>query len=188
MKLHVGCGKSPRAGFVNIDITPLPGVDVVCDLEQKLPFEDNTFEEIYCSHVLEHIKNALGLMEELHRISKVGATAIFRVPYGSSDIAWEDPTHVRPYFLNSFDYFGQWIYRKADYGYKGDWVTKERHLRLDPDYKDVALKELAVLIKTGRNVVREMIVRLEAIKPIRPFGEGKDPLAVGKIEVSFEDK
>jgi hypothetical protein len=46
-------------------------------------------------------------MEELHRIAKPNAKVVFKVPYGSSDRAFEDPTHVRQYFLHSFDYFCQ---------------------------------------------------------------------------------
>lgn len=37
-------------------------------------------------------------MEELHRIAKQDAIFTCRVPYGSSDDAYEDPTHVRQFF------------------------------------------------------------------------------------------
>lgn len=34
-------------------------------------------------------------MNELHRIANQIAKAVFKVPYGSSDSAFEDPMHVR---------------------------------------------------------------------------------------------
>ena len=31
-KLNLGCGKDIREGFTNVDIRPLPGVDIVADV------------------------------------------------------------------------------------------------------------------------------------------------------------
>lgn len=61
------------------------------------------------------------MMQELHRIAKPGAKANFRLPNGASDDAFEDPTHVKQYFLQSFGYFSQPYYWRSDYGYRGDW-------------------------------------------------------------------
>ena len=45
---------------VNMDIVPNHGVDIVADLEEKLPFADDRFDEIYADNVLEHVKNLDG--------------------------------------------------------------------------------------------------------------------------------
>lgn len=128
-RLNIGCGRNILAGWINIDSAILPGVDVVADLEQcvrqPLPFPDSSCDEFLLSHVLEHVRNALGLMQELHRIAKPDAKIVIRTPHGSSDDAWDDPTHVRPYFPNSFNYFSQLAYWRADYGYRGDWELKK---------------------------------------------------------------
>ena len=55
-KLNVGCGKDIRPDFVNLDVAPLPGVDVVHDLTRKpWPFEDKRFDHIELINVLEHL-------------------------------------------------------------------------------------------------------------------------------------
>ncbi|QXE21253.1 hypothetical protein B5S50_12880 [Clostridium sp. 001] len=159
-------------GWINLDLIKLPGVDVAANLDEcanvKLPFEDDYFEEFYASHLIEHIKNPLSMMQELHRIAKPNAKAIFRCPYGSSDEAFEDPTHVRQYFLNSFGYFGQPFYWRADYGYRGDWKVKRLILTVDKNkYEGVEPYKVLEEVNKFRNVVREMIVELIAIKPIR---------------------
>ena len=116
MNLNLGCGRNPIDGYVNLDRQALPGVDVVHDLERfPLPFDDDTFDEILGVDLIEHITDALGLMAELWRIAKPGCVCTFALPYGSSDDAWEDPTHVRPYFLNSWMYFAQPTYYRAQY-------------------------------------------------------------------------
>jgi hypothetical protein len=166
-------------GWWNLDRTPGPGV-TVCDIEQDvLPFTADSVEEMLLSHVLEHIKDPLGLMENLYRVAKPGCRLVVRCPYGSSDDAWEDPTHVRPYFMNSFLYFSQPAYWRADYGYRGDWQVRTVTLRI-PDAlttghqgRPLDAREMLDLIAHERNIVTEMIAELEAIKPAR---EGKREL------------
>ncbi len=167
MRLNVGCGRSPLAGWVNLDSAALPGVDVVADLESPLPFEDDSVTEIAASHVLEHIRGPLALMQELHRIAKPGALATFRTPYGSSDDADEDPTHVRRYFWGSWGYFSQPHYWRADYGYRGDWELSDVVLVVAQEFKGKSWEETFRGVQERRNVVTEMVAKLRAVKPIR---------------------
>lgn len=187
-KLHLGCGRNILNGWINLDCVDASGVDVVCDLDScrnnPLPFQDNYIEEFYASHLIEHIKNPLPLMEELYRIAKPGAKAVFKCPYGSSDEAYEDPTHVRQYFLSSFGYFSQPFYWRADYGYRGDWNTEKITLLVDKErYEGKKAEEIMKDINSYRNVVREMIVELKAIKPIR--NQYKELQIQPKIEISL---
>ena len=169
LKLNLGCGRLPIPGWVNLDSAALPGVDVVADLETgTLPFEDDSVAEIHASHVLEHIHNSLPLMQELHRIARPGALATFRVPYGSSDDADEDPTHVRRYYWRSWAYFSQPQYWRADYGYRGDWEVQEVVLTVIQELKGKSWEETFRAVRERREVVKEMVATLKAIKPPRP--------------------
>ena len=171
-RLHLGCGRTILPGWVNLDMMPGNGVDVVADLDRcsevPLPFEDDSFDAFLASHLFEHLRNPLPFMQELHRIAKPGAKAIFRVPYGSSDDAMEDPTHVRLCFLQTFGYFSQPYYWRADYGYRGDWKTS--HIRLTVSkkrYHGKAPQDVMADVMRLRNVVQEMTLELVAVKPIR---------------------
>jgi SAM-dependent methyltransferase len=171
-RLHLGCGKTILDGWINLDSVPLEGVDVVADLDQcdtvPLPFADASIDEFFASHVIEHLHYPLAFMQELHRIAKPDARAVFHVPYGSSDDAFEDPTHVRPYFLNSFQYFSQPFYWRADYGYRGDWLTEVIQLLVDKEtHQGKTVEQVMREVNTYRNVVKEMIVELKAVKPAR---------------------
>jgi len=105
-KLNLGCGRDIKDGYVNVDCADLPGVDVIMDLEKfPYPFKDNTFDEIICNHVLEHLSDLCKTMEESHRICKNGALIKIRVPYFSNPEHHNDPTHKRKFTYNTFEYF-----------------------------------------------------------------------------------
>jgi SAM-dependent methyltransferase len=169
MKVNLGCGRNPRVGWVNVDRVRLTGVDVVADLDDcstaPLPFDDNSVDEILGVDLIEHIARPLPLMQELWRISAPGAVCTFVLPYGTSDDAWEDPTHVRPYFVGSWGYFGQPFYWRADYGYRGDWETASVTLAVDHELEP---GEQMARVQMLRNVVSRQEVRLTACKPARP--------------------
>jgi len=106
-KLNLGCGKKIKEGYVNLDLHQLPGVDIVADIEKTLPFENNSFDEIYTEHVLEHIENLNALLGELHRITKKGGIIKIFVPHFSNFGAYTDPTHKRFFGYFTMDYFSE---------------------------------------------------------------------------------
>lgn len=106
--LHIGCGRHKIPGAVGLDITPLPGVDVVLDLDkEKLPFAENTFDEVYAHHVLEHLRNLADVLGELHRVCKPGAIIDILVPYYTCVGAFGDPTHVRFFTYRTLEHFAE---------------------------------------------------------------------------------
>jgi predicted SAM-dependent methyltransferase len=53
LRVNVGCGHIPLAGYLNTDMRDLPGVDVVADAA-GLPFDPGTVAEVHSAHLLEH--------------------------------------------------------------------------------------------------------------------------------------
>jgi SAM-dependent methyltransferase len=72
---------NPRA-MVKMDIT-------------DIHFPDQSFDVIYCSHVLEHVPDDRKAMREFHRVLKNKGWAILLVPITAS-VTFEDPTIVDP--------------------------------------------------------------------------------------------
>lgn len=169
VRLNLGCGRDIRAGWVNVDSQPGDGVDLVVDFDNQptLPFPDDSADHFEGSHVLEHLHRPLPFMQELWRVAKPGATARFRVPYGSSDDADEDPTHVRRMFLNSWRYFEQPAYWRASYGYRADWKPVRVTLFIRPPFDELDDEQVQAAVRYSRNVVAEMVADLVAVKPAR---------------------
>ena len=80
--LHIGCGDVilPKP-FENLDTRDMVGVDHVSEAF-PLPFEDNTFELVYASHVLEHFTRGetQSVLNEWVRVLKPGGTIRLSVP------------------------------------------------------------------------------------------------------------
>ena len=110
MKLHLGCGNDKRKSYVNCDISKDVKPDKVVDLEKKLPFKTNSVDEILANHVLEHVKNFVKAMHEMHRVCKRGALIKIRVPFYSAWGQFNDPTHVRFFTPFTFNYFSKGNY------------------------------------------------------------------------------
>lgn len=189
-KLHLGCGRNIMANWVNLDFVEGPGIDVLANLDEcatnPLPFNDDMFDEVYASHLIEHIKNPLPMLQELHRVCVDGAKATFRCPHGSNDDAFEDPTHYRQYFANSFIYFSQPAYWRADYGYRGDWQPETVQLVVEGSkWRQATPQDLIFAVENFRNVVIELVVTMRAIKPIRDAK--RELLIVPTPEIVFKD-
>lgn len=183
MKVNLGCGHNPIDGYINVDRIPLPGVDVVADLDDRdkvtLPFDDDSVDEFAAIDLVEHIVHPLPMFQELWRCAKPGAAFVTSMPYGSSDDAWEDPTHVRPWFMGSWRYLSQPIYYRADYGYTADWEVDR--ITLDVGDTGQSDEELFAQTMILRNVIDRQHVQLSAVKPARP----RDPSLLRLPQVKF---
>lgn len=103
MKLNIGCGRNILEGYVNLDIIDYGG-NKIHDLNSfPYPFDDNTFNEIIASHILEHLNSFHNTISELYRISKPGATIKIFVPFFLNTKYFGDPDHKIPFSIRSFD-------------------------------------------------------------------------------------
>lgn len=80
--LHIGCGSNilPKP-FENLDIRELEGVDHISEVF-PLKFDDNVFDLVYSSHVLEHFEKSKTqeIINEWVRVLKPGGTLRLSVP------------------------------------------------------------------------------------------------------------
>jgi len=69
-----GVGSIPLEGFINVDIRPQKGVDVVCDIRGLFRWKDNSVEEIRASHIIEHftVEEIPIILKEWHRVLMPG--------------------------------------------------------------------------------------------------------------------
>jgi SAM-dependent methyltransferase len=106
MKINLGCGQRIKTGWVNCDIHPLPGVDVVMNVDEyPWPWENDSVEHILASHLFEHVSKPVEFVLESWRILKPGGVLKIICPHWTSENAFTDPTHVRFVTDRTFDYW-----------------------------------------------------------------------------------
>ena len=101
--LHI----APELCFMKI-FDGLPNIDyITADIESPLakvkmdvhdiPFEANSFDVVFCNHVMEHVENDIKAMSEIYRVLKPGGWAIIQSPvYQELKQTIEDPTITDP--------------------------------------------------------------------------------------------
>jgi predicted SAM-dependent methyltransferase len=80
-KLHLGCGYHRMAGWLNCDLDPMRDA-IILDVTRPYPFAENTFDFIYCEHMIEHIPYSGGraMLEESYRVLKPGGRLRIATP------------------------------------------------------------------------------------------------------------
>jgi SAM-dependent methyltransferase len=129
VNLNLGCGDQRLLGYTGLDILVRNGVDVVCDLNNPLPFANSTIDHICTKSLLEHIDNLEGLLAELLRVLKPDGTLYIYVPHWSNPFYYSDYTHRRFSGLVTFDYFAN---------------PPQQRFRSVPVYTNLRLKTVSV--------------------------------------------
>jgi SAM-dependent methyltransferase len=105
--LDLGCGRRKSPGAIGLDLNPLPGVDVVADVQGGLPFAGDSFTEARLRHLVEHVPDLVKLMAEVHRVCRPGALVRILTPHFSAAASYRDPTHIHHLSARSFEFFCQ---------------------------------------------------------------------------------
>jgi SAM-dependent methyltransferase len=115
--LDVGCGESPFYplflqtinSYVKTDVLTSPGGPDLYSEISALPFKDNTFDTILCTHVLEHVYDPFCAFHEMKRALRRGGVIIIGTPL----IYW---IHEAPVdYLRYTKYFYQKIAKMYDF-------------------------------------------------------------------------
>src|ERR1039458_8172909 len=94
VRIDLGCGTNKQNGFIGVDRYPLPGVDAIADMNEPLPFRDDSVDLLVASHSLEHVNNLLATMKEVYRICKHGAQLCLIAPYSEQKLNLANPYHT----------------------------------------------------------------------------------------------
>ncbi len=73
-----------------------PLADVHMDVHH-MPFDNNTFDVVFCNHVMEHVTDDIKAMKEILRVLTPGGWAIIQSPQDDKlEVTFEDPTIATP--------------------------------------------------------------------------------------------
>ena len=80
MHLWIGGAGLQLPGFINVDVAPVPGVDVASNAA-RLPFPSGSVDSIACPALLEHVEDPARVVTEMFRVLKPGGETQVVVPF-----------------------------------------------------------------------------------------------------------
>jgi SAM-dependent methyltransferase len=107
--LDIGCGTKPYKELFTVD--EYIGLDIDSENSRtrgiadyfydgnSFPFENESFDAILCSQVLEHVFNPEDFLNEINRVLRPGGKALFTVPF-----VWDE--HEQPHDYARYSTFG----------------------------------------------------------------------------------
>ena len=129
-----------------------PIADVKADII-NLPFNDNSFDVIFCNHVLEHIQDDTKAMKELFRVMKKGGMGIFQVPQDlNRDVTFEDNSITDP--KERAKIFGQYDHVRV---YGRDYFDKLRSIGFNVEEVNYSQKISSELLSRYRLMEGELL-------------------------------
>ncbi len=134
-KIDLACGPQNKPGYVHHENVGtkklLPHVDVEHDLNVfPWPWKDGEFEEVRAEDIVEHLPSLMPFMDECWRILSKGGKLFVRTPSWDAEFSHIDPTHIRLYALDTFDF---WDETTGYGGYNthltknGKWTLIDKH-------------------------------------------------------------
>ncbi|MBU0994020.1 MAG: class I SAM-dependent methyltransferase [Proteobacteria bacterium] len=136
---------SERFGQYETADLNMKGVDHQVDL-QRLPFDDDSYDFLFASHVLEHVPDDEKAISEIRRILKPKGIAILPVPILSEKtIEYPEPNPYEAYHVRApgFDYFMRYerYFSKVE-RYSSDSLPKKYQLFVFEDRRHWPTKEI----------------------------------------------
>ncbi len=94
--LQAKLSRATHSNYVTIDASPSPIVSVVGDVT-ALPFPNESFDLVICSHVLEHVQDDASALREFFRVLRPGGCALLPHPvHEDMPATIEDPEITSP--------------------------------------------------------------------------------------------
>jgi len=102
-KLNIGCGWEKKKGFINIDKAEEVKPDKIVNIEEGLPFKDNSFMYIYSEHCIEHVSPHYWkfVLDEIARVAKDGCILELKLPFDNI-YSRTNSDHYRSFHWTSF--------------------------------------------------------------------------------------
>jgi len=168
LRLDLACGNCKRDGFVGVDKVQTSQAEIIHDLNvYPYPWNDDSVDEINCSHFIGQVADIIKFMDECYRILKPNAKMTVSAPYYTSIRAWQDPTHKRTISEATFLYFDKdWrAANKLDhYPVKCNFKGEKMALFFNPPWDKKTDEARQFAAQHYWNVVSDMVAELRVIK------------------------
>ena len=148
---------------------------IVSDGSTELPFENETFDAVYCIDAINHLPDRAKVLKEWNRILKPGGRLVFTDPITITGVISKDDIDVRSsigYFLFAADGADERLLKNAGFEVKHKTDRTENMKEMAEKWKDAREKRAGELIKAeGREAFEGQQI---FFKVCEELAKGKD--------------
>jgi len=106
VRIDLGAAGGMAARALRVRGKPAPGVALVAEAGPRLPFRDESIDEVFVGRAISHRADIAETLDELWRLSRPGALIHLTLPHASSMLAvTRDPRAGPLLTLNTFNYY-----------------------------------------------------------------------------------
>lgn len=153
--LNIGCG-GQKYGTHFVDLYPLRDGIIKCNVDnEKLPFPNNYFDEVFSNNLFEHLKNPGFVLKEMYRVLKKGGMLVL-ITDNAGFIFWHLP------------------WSKVHYDYSSAKAPLDKHYalytthHLKNHFKSLKLKQIKIEYIMEKRNYPLLIIRIIS-RMFRPF-------------------
>ena len=122
-KINIGCGHDKLSGYINVDWNQECNPDIIYNINNGLPFDCDSIDEVLANDILEHCDDFVSIMNEIHRVLKIGGKLRARFPPWNSEGAFS-VAHARRIIYRDFRSFVEGDSRDFVYSVNGEKLKK----------------------------------------------------------------
>ena len=100
--IDLGGAHGKPEGYTSLDHHD---ADLCCDLREGIPYDDDSVGVVRAYDVLEHLPDAVAIMNEIYRVLVPGGWLLASIPSTDGRGAFQDPTHCSYWNENSLWYY-----------------------------------------------------------------------------------
>jgi SAM-dependent methyltransferase len=177
MKLDLGCGTNKHPHFTGLDLQPLPEVDLVSDMNERLPLPDHSVEFIMASRSLPYVLDLPAVLSEMYRVCTHKAIVCILAPYAHNFRHLSNPFLKQKFDESTPRYMTNHFFQPAsgpacppETAYTARVPYDFRLLRMELFYQTpyeppmYDKEELDLLRSTQTNVVHEIMYHFLVVK------------------------
>ncbi|MBJ9992297.1 MULTISPECIES: methyltransferase domain-containing protein [Paenibacillus] len=202
MRIDLGCGKNKFRECIGIDKMDYAETDIVHDINQGLPFDDNSVDFVMASHSLQYVDDLQAVLNEIYRICRHKAVVCIVAPYAHVTSHIVNPHYKQLFNEHSPRYWTKYAGKMPDsdeflFSPTDKWSLWDEESSLPIDFRVLRMEffyfplfrsgyepfELTLLRQSQLNVAFQIMYQLLVVKePIRD-----DDILMLKESMWFEE-
>ncbi|MCC3371655.1 methyltransferase domain-containing protein [Cohnella sp. REN36] len=183
MRIDLGCGKNKFRDCIGIDRIAYHNTDIVHDLNQPLPLEDNSVDFVMASRSLEYVDDLHAVMEDIYRVCRHKAVVCIVAPYAHVSSHMVNPQYKHLFNEHSPRYWTKHTGMALDsneflFSPKDTWSLRDEESSINTDYRVLRMEffyfpqyrlgyepfELSLLRQSQFNVAFQIMYQLLVVK------------------------